>query len=172
MTNAELIATIRAEIERLHAEHSSRYETDEAGLVLEKLEYLLSDLEKSLPKVTNCEGLEEEIEQYLPKIPENPYNEELRVFARYFYDLGCCRTAEKYDEIEYERKRAEEQANEDLEKEINKEIDKIWAIKRDESGKITNGVSEWKETDQLMNIPAIFHFARHFAQWGAERLKK
>ena len=30
------------------------------------------------------------------------------MFARNFYDLGCRHTAEKYDEIEYNRQRAEE----------------------------------------------------------------
>ena len=35
--------------------------------------------------------------------------------ARHFYDLGCRRTAEKYDEIEYNRQRAEESVPKDLE---------------------------------------------------------
>ena len=35
--------------------------------------------------------------------------------ARHFYDLGCRRTAEKYDEIEYNRQRAEESVPNDLE---------------------------------------------------------
>jgi hypothetical protein len=35
------------------------------------------------------EELEEEIERYLPKIPENPYNEELRIFARHFAQWGA-----------------------------------------------------------------------------------
>lgn len=45
----------------------------------------------SLPTVSHEQpevDLEKEIERYLPKIPENPYNEELRVFARYFFNLG------------------------------------------------------------------------------------
>ena len=40
---------IRAEIEMLHAQHSSKYETDEAGLVLERLEDFISTLESEKP---------------------------------------------------------------------------------------------------------------------------
>ena len=107
MTNAEIIAKILAEIARLHAEHSSRYEIDEAGLVLERLEDFISDLETSLPaKVSDSKGLETEAVSYCF---DNGLNISPRVatdFARYFYDLGCRRTAEKYDELEYNRQRA------------------------------------------------------------------
>ena len=40
---------------------------------------------------------------------------DIRDIARHFYDFGCRRTAEKYDEIEYNRQRAEESVPNDLE---------------------------------------------------------
>ena len=40
--------------------------------------------------------------------------------ARHFYELGCHRTAEKYDEIEYNRQSAEDGAPKDLEEAANK----------------------------------------------------
>ena len=110
MTNAELLAKIKAEIERLRSNMDDRdplAPNQKAGYLFALADVLsfLSTLESEKPMQ---EGLEEEIERYLPKIPENPYNEELRIFARHFYDLGCRRTAEKYDEIEYNRQREEE----------------------------------------------------------------
>ena len=33
---------------------------------------------------------------------------DLVAFARHFYDIGCIRTAEKYDEIEHNRQRSEQ----------------------------------------------------------------
>lgn len=39
--------------------------------------------------------------------------------GQYFYELGCTRTAEKYDEIEYNRQRGEESVPNDLEEAAN-----------------------------------------------------
>lgn len=72
---------------------------------------LLSGLEKSLPaKVADGEVLEEEINRTYhdgsvadtSDIDHVTYEN----IAEHFYDLGCRRTAEKYDEIEYNRQRA------------------------------------------------------------------
>ena len=55
-----------------------------------------------------CEGLEEEIYNYANTIAEGtPLFEIIPQTARHFYELGCRRTAEKYDEIEYKRQRAD-----------------------------------------------------------------
>ena len=44
----------------------------------------------------------------------------IAIVARHFYELGCRRTAEKADEIEYNRQRAEESVPTDLEEAANK----------------------------------------------------
>jgi len=117
MTNAELLAKIKAEIERrIEAHHTNGYFCAEHEF--RDVLSFISDLEKiekpNVPtievpidgvlyaaacgiknatgkseKPMNQEGLEEEIERYLPKIPENPYNEELRIFARHFAEWGA-----------------------------------------------------------------------------------
>ena len=70
--------------------------------------------------------------------------------ARHFYDLGCRRTAEKYDEIEYNRQRAEESEKPmNLEEEINRYLRE-----------------ECSDDDE----PGIHEIAEHFAKWGAEHL--
>ena len=118
MTNAELIAKIKAEIERRISFHNKAINsctglnnislTHAAGLKEgEELLSFLSDLEKSLPaKVVDNKSLEMEAVSYCF---DNGLNISPRVandFAQHFYDLGCHRTAEKYDEIEYNRQRA------------------------------------------------------------------
>ena len=80
MTAQEVIATIQAEIERLQTKWES------ADAMTEDLISFLSDLEESEKPI---EGLEEEIERYLPQIPEEPNNEELRVLARHFAEWGA-----------------------------------------------------------------------------------
>ena len=132
MTNAELIAKIKAEIERLIVKHELEYTT--AGYVMNELLSFLSTLESEKPM--NQKGLEREIERCLWKLSDDPSNEELRMFARNFYDLGCRHTAEKYDEIEYNRQRAEESVCKDLEKEIDfqtfsKEMGAVFALPKE-----------------------------------------
>ena len=62
-------------------------------------------------------NLEKELEGFVKS--EIPYGEcgyrDFIAIARHFYELGCRRTAEKYDEIEYNRQRAEESVPNDLE---------------------------------------------------------
>ena len=87
MTTVELIAKIRAEIERLKTNainHGKCYCEYEKGYIQSKKDSyehflsFLSDLEKSLPKATDCEGLEEEIERYLPDTSLNVGAEHLK----------------------------------------------------------------------------------------------
>ena len=74
--------------------------------------------------------------------------DDLRDIARHFYDLGCRRTAEKYDEIEYNRQRAEESEKlMNLDEEINRYLHE-----------------ECSDDDE----PGIHEIAEHFAQWGVE----
>lgn len=61
----------------------------------------ISTLESEKPMQ---EELEEEIERYLPNIPENPYNEELRVFARHF--AKWQKEQDEISKVNYEGARA------------------------------------------------------------------
>lgn len=47
--------------------------------------------------------------------------------GKHFYELGCRRTAEKYDEIEYNRQRAEESVPNDLEEAADEYLQKVKA---------------------------------------------
>ena len=107
-------------------------------------------------KPMDQKGLEREIERCLWQLSDDPSNEELCMFARHFYELGCRRTAEKYDEIEYNRQRAEESVCDELEKEIEKFLNK------------TGAHYVWCNDDEQKEWCSII--ARHFAQWGAEHL--
>ena len=66
-----IIEEMKAEIERRHLEQIGEFAT---GRLVEDADTLssLSTLESEKPM--EQEGLEEEIERYLPNIPENPYN--------------------------------------------------------------------------------------------------
>jgi hypothetical protein len=97
MTNNELLAKIKAEIERRWKDYRNSVTPDQPkyrthyfvgkGEVCEELLSFLDTLESEKPM--NQDGLEEEIKRYLPKIPENPYNEELRIFAHHFAKWGA-----------------------------------------------------------------------------------
>lgn len=84
------------------------------------------------------------------------YLETFNAIARHFYELGCRRTAEMYDEIEYNRQRAEEtELSEDLEEEIRR-----WIHAQRNNGRRLFG---WIDMVELA--------ARHFAEWGAKNAK-
>lgn len=75
-------------------------------------------------KPINQERLDENIKHYIEdcgweKDSTIPVSF-VRQIASHFYDLGCRRTAEKYDEIEYNRQRAEESVPNDLEEAARK----------------------------------------------------
>jgi hypothetical protein len=165
MTNAELLAKIKAEIER----HINELDiSDESTLIEAELSDLLSflsTLESEKPEA----DLEKEIEisirllNGLHTLEDNKswYKgryEELKELARNFYELGCRCTAEKYDEIEYNRQRAEElekPMQEGLEEEMDKFFETMLVLEHE-------NIFE----DTFKNI------ARHFAEWGVEHLKK
>lgn len=105
------------------------------------------------------EGLEEEIDRYwkeeMPVVTESDLND----IARHFYELGCRHTAVMYDDIEYERQRTEEAEN----KEFEKELHQYW-LEQKREGVIVDG-----SIDDYITVQEV---ARHFAEWGAEHLKK
>ena len=173
MTNAELIAKIKAEIKKLfnrscikrnlarknHYSYSEMVHGAEMD-VCRQLLYFISDIEKSLPKV-DCEGLDEEINRtYHDGSVANTSDIDHVTYeniAEYFYNLGCHRTAEKYDELEYNRQRAEESEKPMNPNELEKEIEEYFPESTFNTG---------------FNYDDLQEIARHFAQWGAEHLKK
>ena len=104
MTNAELIAKIKAEIERLMDEYNPIVggvdELTGSHIVLAKLLSFLDTLEKS-EKPINQDELEKEIEAQLsifpytkvsPELPESRWlviRKELSMFARHFAQWGA-----------------------------------------------------------------------------------
>jgi flagellar biosynthesis chaperone FliJ len=135
MTNEELLTKIRAEIEsRIKELHEAEidYRLDQCDAIvsclvsaiseLQRVLTLLNTIEKSLPtKVKDNKELEMEIERVVTEYKEKVFGTKVmkpsgvEKIARSFYDLGCRRTAEKYDEIEYNRQREEENVQKDLE---------------------------------------------------------
>ena len=115
---------------------------------------LLNSLEAEEKEV----DLEEHYKQWLEEYMEQSegYYPTAQAIALHFYDLGCRHTAVMYDDIEYERQRAEEaELSGDLEGEIDRFIDDV--------DQKTGG--RWSEDD-------ILECARHFAEWGSEHFKK
>ena len=122
MTNAELLAKLKAEIERLKPKlrkiggKDATMTTDQVRNKFNALLSFLSTLESEKPM--NQEGLEEEYKDYVENDPvySKLVNRNAGLgIARHFYELGCTRTAEKFDDIEYNRQRAEESVPNDLE---------------------------------------------------------
>ena len=158
MTNAGFIDKIKAEIERLQDKHHSFM----VDCYVKDLLSSISTLESEKP--INTDELEKEIEQYLLGnadflIKEGSKNV-VQAIARHFYDLGCRRTAEKYDEIEYNRQKAEESVPNDLEeaaREFAKDAypDKhnlVWMFKR---GAKWQKEQDEKEQADLFTIVAL-----------------
>ena len=115
MTNAELIAKIKAEIERRIEElNKDKYISIDAQVCrTSELNYLLrflSTLESEKPT-----DLEEEINRYLHEECSDDDEPGIHEIAEHFAEWGYLRAAEKYNEIEYNRQRAEESVPNDLE---------------------------------------------------------
>lgn len=127
MTNAELIATIRTEIERQN-EYSQRMSDnsfnsnmrnfyDGASDLCNTLLSFLSTLESEKPMNQEEIDLKKELHDFIMEFgPAATFDK----CASRFYELGCRRTAEKYDEIEYNRQMAEERQ---MEKEIPNDLE-------------------------------------------------
>lgn len=125
MTNAELIAKIKAEIERLKKDaHLNKWEYSKIGnfdllnscsggeaMACEILSFL-----DTLEPVTDCHELDESEKPINLDFEQELYNRFGMVkdftlgmrIAQCFYDLGCRHAAVMYDDIEYERQRAEQ----------------------------------------------------------------
>lgn len=112
-----IIEQIKAEIERrlsyYHPENvnhglASEFREDGKAIAYEELLSFLDALGEKSEKPTIPVDLEKEIKEYCGTRDICPVPDFIDAVARHFYELGCRRTAEKYDEIEYNRQRAEE----------------------------------------------------------------
>ncbi len=101
-------------IEQIKAEIERRITDNTFGAKLELIDILtwLDTLESEKPM---NQGLDKEIEEISINVPCSEFTHEseyidlldwLKEQFTYFYDLGCRRTAEKYDELEYDRQMA------------------------------------------------------------------
>lgn len=116
MTNAELIQKIRNEIERRLKDYweisfhdTNSYNQDTNVKELKELLSFLSTLESEKPI-----NLEEEINRYLHEECSDDDEPGIHEIAEHFAEWGYLRAAEKYNEIEYNRQRAEESVPNDL----------------------------------------------------------
>lgn len=125
---------LKVEIDKLYGEYKDKFHQSgdqyHLGLIdgLDMAERVLDTLESEKPI-----GLEEEIheynkerfDEYFPEqdgdfISEVDFMTCLGRVARHFAEWGYLRAAEKYNEIEYNRQRAEESVPKDLEEAANK----------------------------------------------------
>ena len=131
----------------------------------------------SLPEQP-VEGLEAEVERYFNgwnidleygDVIKPDYTglslDECKEIARHFYDFGCRHTAVMYDDIECERQRAEEaELSGDLEEEIKRyNEDRFDEYFPEQDGDFISSI-DFKN--------CMERIARHFAEWGAEHLKR
>ena len=172
-------------IEQIKAEIERRITDNTFGAKLELIDILawLDTLESEKP--TKHEELEKEIKSFTKELEcgatnlyRSMFGEEgnfdefswedinaiIKDTAHHFYELGCRRTAEKYDEIEFNRQRAEESVCKDLEKEIDfqtfsKEMGAVFALPKERTENTEEEPLRWE-----------YEIARHFAKWGAEHL--
>ena len=102
-----IIEKVRAEVERRKKElekdktiHPANQagRIKELGLILSRL----SDLEKEEKPMEL--DFEQELYKHFGQVKDFTLGMQI---AKHFYELCCCRTAEKYDEIEYKRQRAD-----------------------------------------------------------------
>ena len=161
------IEKIKAEIERLYdgeaPKHDQQCNFDDGYFVgIDTIAQFLDTLESEKP--INQEGLEEEINRYLREECSDDDEPGIHEIAEHFAEWGYLRAAEKFDEIEYNRQRAEE-------KQINpegldfqtfaKEMYPVFALPKERTVNTEENPLNWE-----------YEIARHFAQWGAEHLKK
>ena len=149
-----IIERIRAKIERRKKElekDKTIHPANQAGRIkeLDLILSSLSDLEKECEKPTNID-FEQELYKHFGQVKDFTLGMQI---GKYFYELGCCRTAEKYDEIEYKRQRAD--VCEGLEEEIERYLHSL--------GVGYGGWVDGMEDDDLRGI------ARHFAKWQKEQ---
>jgi len=126
---------LKAKLDEHYRNYQSKYMKARTpytqGLIdaLDLAEQVIDTLESEKPL-----GLEEEIVKVcddfvfpLYGLDDEFGRELINKIARHFYELGCTRTAEKYDEIEYNRQRSEESVQNDLEEAAKKHFKQEWS---------------------------------------------
>lgn len=169
MTNAELLAKIKAEIERLKGICKAQIKANPGQtfpFVMEMTGYdkILSSLDSLEPEKPM--NLEEAFESEFAKFSNDPDAfyafpidlADYKDFAHHFFEIGCRRTAEKYDEIEYNRQRAEESVPNGLEEAALSRM-------RDPDMYLSDAVID-EFGDELLRM-ALFG-----AEWQKERMMK
>ena len=119
MTEQEIIEKVRAEVNRLKKQlvrgacaAQIQMETSCKDEAYDEMLSILSDLEKECEEKPTNIDFEQELYKHFGQVKDFTLGMQI---GKYFYELGCRRTAEKYDEIEYKRQRAEESVPSDLE---------------------------------------------------------
>ena len=76
---------------------------------------VMEEVERNIDRMLEDDSLIDEIKNFIEEYGYERGEDKLliAIVARHFYELGCTRTAEKYDEIEYNRQRAEQRWLED-----------------------------------------------------------
>lgn len=184
MTNAELITQFRTEIERRLKDYwkicfhdVKTYNEDSNVRELKELLSFLSTLESKKPM---NQGLDKEIEEISIHVPCSEFTHEseyvdlldwLKEQFTYFYDLGCRHTAEKYDEIEYNRQRAS--GSSEIPKDLEEAAEKYAGDSVSDEGMMEVAAfiagAKWqKEQDdkELSDLLTIAHLQ------GAEQMKE
>lgn len=143
MTAQEIIEKIRAEIEQmLHSIENCPFISGELGarekemgevMAYKNILSVLSDLEKECEEKPTNIDFEQELYKHFGQVKDFTLGMQI---GKYFYELGCRRTAEKYDEIEHKRQRAEEETLNDLE-EASQEYEKKHTYQRYDGGGFT-----------------------------------
>ena len=152
-------------IEKIKAEIERRITDNTFGAKLELIDILawLDTLESEKP-MNQDEGLNEEIKKEMVKLPFFIRGKDQIAFARHFAEWGYLRAAEKYNEIEYNRQRAEENIPKDLEEAAH-------LFSQSPEPLYSPGHRFHWDDDALFGKQIETTFIAG-AKWGAEHLKK
>lgn len=155
MTNVELIQTIRNEIERRMKENYEHEGSFEAGRMVEDADLLsfLDTLESEKPTVTN--DLVAELKHHLATTPKEQLEKEWKELEPWG-NVGP--TVEEF--LGWQKEKSEKPMQDGLEKEYQefcKDYPFPWS-------------SQYVNREYIDEL--CLSVARHFAQWGAEHLKK
>lgn len=191
MTNEELISKIKAEIERRIEHHDSLASNAESEMIANLEIGAAQALDDILPFVSTLESekLEADLEKEINSLDDAYFDlggiavkgatyyltvEDLKDIARHFYELGCRRTAEKYDEIEYNRQRAEESVPKNLEEAAIITLDEAESVADEYTDFLEKGLIE-NQSRPIGGKWFIEYARKRFiagAKWQAEQLLK
>lgn len=144
------------DILKLFFEDGSHYEVPIGAWIIKTPDgYNVSSVAKYIQQEQPEVDLEKEIERYCGPYNKRPTPDFFDAVARHFYELGCRRTAEMYDDIECNRQVAEEKQTVDG---LDAEIDACWQKWLSPSNQ--------KEVEGVLPKTEFAMYARHFAELG------